>query len=127
MKFCVFLYLFDFFNKKFFSVILVLFSNFEAKRAKNGAKIKNVLRKSVLDLNFAPIKESVFLIFFKKVKFVVPYSTASWSSPGWLAAQERGWALGRPSSSPGKRSGFGIKVDLESTNLYSLAEATCLP
>jgi hypothetical protein len=29
--------------------------------------------KWVLDLNFAPIKGSVFLIFFKKVKFVVPY------------------------------------------------------
>ncbi len=37
--------------------------NFEAKRAENGAKNKNVLSKYVLDLNFSPIKGSVFLIF----------------------------------------------------------------
>jgi hypothetical protein len=30
------------------------------------------LSKCVLDLNFAPIKRSVFLIFLKKVIFVVP-------------------------------------------------------
>jgi hypothetical protein len=37
------------------------FSNFEAKRAKIGAKNKkNEVSKSVLDLNFAPITVSVF-------------------------------------------------------------------
>ncbi len=35
------------------------FSNFEAKLQKS----KKVLRECVLDLNFAPIKESVFLIY----------------------------------------------------------------
>jgi hypothetical protein len=45
-------------------------SNFEAKRAKNGSK--NQKTYCVLDLNFAHIKKSVFLIFSKKVKFVVP-------------------------------------------------------
>jgi hypothetical protein len=29
--------------------------------------------KCVLDLNFAPIKGSVFLILYNKIKFVVPY------------------------------------------------------
>jgi hypothetical protein len=38
-------------------------------------KSKNILRKCVLEFNFAPIKGSVFLIFYKKVKFVVAYST----------------------------------------------------
>ncbi len=54
---------FDFFQK-IFKGILVLFSNFEAKRAKNSAKNKkNILSKCVLDSNFAPNKGSVFLIF----------------------------------------------------------------
>jgi hypothetical protein len=57
-------------KKKKKIVILVLFSNFEAKRAKNGSN--NLFSKWVLDLNFAPIKGSVFFIFLKKVKFVVP-------------------------------------------------------
>jgi hypothetical protein len=38
VKFCVFWHLYQFFQKKFFFVILVLFSNFEAKRARNGSK-----------------------------------------------------------------------------------------
>ncbi len=47
-----------------FLAILVLFSNFEAKRAKKRRqKSINVLSKCALDLNFAPIKGSVFLIF----------------------------------------------------------------
>ncbi len=51
-------------------VILELFSNFEAKRAKIGAKNKkNVFCKCAIDLN------SVFIIFKKKVKFVIPYPT----------------------------------------------------
>ncbi len=58
MRFCVFLYLFQ--------VILVLFTAPKIK--------KNMLRKCVLDLNFALLKGSVFLIFlYKIIKFVVPY------------------------------------------------------
>jgi hypothetical protein len=50
---------------------LVLFSNFEAKRAKNGAKNqKKNLSKCFLDLNSAPIKGSVFLIFCKKIRCI---------------------------------------------------------
>ncbi len=37
-------------------------------RKKRRQKSKNVWSKCVLDLNFAPIKGYVFLIFFKKVK-----------------------------------------------------------
>jgi hypothetical protein len=63
MKFYIFLYLFDFSNFLFKGHI-VLFSNFAAKRAKNNTKNqKNISSKCVLDLNFSPIKESVFLIF----------------------------------------------------------------
>ncbi len=44
---------------------LALFKNFEAKRAKTAQKIKKrIFSKCVLDLNFAPIKGSDFLIFF---------------------------------------------------------------
>jgi hypothetical protein len=50
----------------------VLFSNFEAKRTKNNAINKKVIRKCVLDLNFAPIKGSVFLNFFKKSNSLYP-------------------------------------------------------
>jgi hypothetical protein len=66
-----FLYLF-YFKENW--VIFVLFLNFEAKRPKKRRqKSLNVLSKCVLDLNFAPIKGSVFLFFLNKVKFVVPY------------------------------------------------------
>ncbi len=40
---------------------------------KRRQKSKKVLSKCVLDLNVAPIKGSVFLVFFIIVKFVVPY------------------------------------------------------
>ncbi len=70
VKFCVFLHLFDFFPKKIVYVILVLFSNFEAKRAKNGSKIKKyVFCKCVLEFNFAPIKGSIFftpVVYFRQ-------------------------------------------------------------
>jgi hypothetical protein len=47
--------------------------NFEAKRAKNVTKNhKYVLSTCVFDLNFAPIKGSVFLIFFKKSNSLYP-------------------------------------------------------
>ncbi len=50
--------------KKKIWVILALFENFEARRAKNGSKNqKNLFSKCVLDFNFAPIKGSVFFIF----------------------------------------------------------------
>jgi hypothetical protein len=38
MKFCAFDPFFDLKKKKIFKVILVLFSNFEAKGARNGSK-----------------------------------------------------------------------------------------
>jgi hypothetical protein len=38
VKFCVFCIFSDFFPKSFFWVILALFANFEAERAKNGSK-----------------------------------------------------------------------------------------
>jgi hypothetical protein len=44
-------------------------------RQKWRQKSKNVFSKCVLDLKVAPNKGSVFLIFFKKVKFAVPYCT----------------------------------------------------
>jgi hypothetical protein len=68
----------DFFQQKIFWIILALFANFEAERAKNGSKkIKNLFSKCVLDFNFAPIKGLVFFNFQKKVKFVVPYCTST--------------------------------------------------
>jgi hypothetical protein len=55
---------FDFEKKNFFWFIFALFANFEAERAKNGSKNqKKYLSKCVLDLNFAPIKGSVFFNF----------------------------------------------------------------
>jgi len=51
---------------------LYFFQTLKPTRKKRRQKSKNVLSKSVLDLNFVPIKGSVFLIFFKKIKFVVP-------------------------------------------------------
>ncbi len=90
MKFCIFWYLFRFFSKNyFFLVILVLIES--QTRKKRLKKSKNVFCKCVLDFNFAPIKGSVFLIFFKKVKFVVPYCSLSsaemlsveWSDTDW--------------------------------------------
>ncbi len=47
----------DFFDeKKFFKVLLVLFANFEAKRAKNGSKKrKTFLFKHVLEFSYATI------------------------------------------------------------------------
>jgi hypothetical protein len=66
-------------------LIFVLFSNFEAKRAKNGAKKKKSISKCVLDLKFAPIKGSVLLIK-KKVKFVVPYCSSHFSWYRYLSA-----------------------------------------
>jgi hypothetical protein len=57
VKFCVFDTFFDFFKKKFRRVIFVLFSNFEAKRAKNGSKKrKTFLFKLVLEFSYATIK-----------------------------------------------------------------------
>ncbi len=54
-------------------VILALFSNIEANRAKKRLKkSKNIFYKCVLDFNFAPITGRVFFNFFQKVKFVVP-------------------------------------------------------
>jgi hypothetical protein len=49
------------------AVILSLFENFEAKCAKNGSKNKkNLFSKCVLDFHFAPIKGSMFFIFYNK-------------------------------------------------------------
>ena len=66
---------FVFFKKKFLGHISTFFKLWSQTRKKRLKKSKNVFRKCVLDLNFAPIKGSVFFIFFKKVKFVVPYCT----------------------------------------------------
>ena len=52
LKFCFFTPFSIFSKKNFFQVILVLFSNFEAKSAKTAQKIKIC----ILDFNFAPIK-----------------------------------------------------------------------
>ncbi len=61
------------FPKTFFKVILVLFSNFEAKRAKKRLKkSKNVFSKCVLDFNFAHIKRSIFFIFQKNSNSLYP-------------------------------------------------------
>ncbi len=57
---------FDFFQKKILKVILVLFSNLEAKRARNGLKkSKNVFSKCVLDFNLHPSK-GLYSLFSKK-------------------------------------------------------------
>jgi hypothetical protein len=76
VKFCVFDIFFDFFQQNFFgghiSTFCKLWSEMRKKRLK---KSKNVFCKCVLEFNFAPIKESVFFIFEKKVKCVVPPST----------------------------------------------------
>ncbi len=62
-------------NSAFFDSFLIkkrlghicTFSNFEAKRAKNGSKNqKNLFSKFVLDFNFAPIKGSVSSFSLKK-------------------------------------------------------------
>ena len=69
---------FSIFVKKNFLGHISTFSNFEAKRARNGSKNqKNVFSKCVLDFNFAPIKGSVFFIFKKKVQIVVPFCSAA--------------------------------------------------
>jgi hypothetical protein len=48
----------------FWGVIIALFANFEAERAKHCSKNqKNIFCKCVLDVNFAPIKGSVFFNF----------------------------------------------------------------
>ncbi len=76
VKFCVFWHLFEFFQKKFFlGHISTFFKLWRQTRKKRLKKSKNVFSKCVLDFNFAPIKASVFFIFKKKVKFVVPYCT----------------------------------------------------
>ncbi len=64
-------------NRHFFTVTHVRQTcfayNFEAKRAKNGTtNHKYVLSTCVFDLNFAPIKRSVFLNFFKKSNSLYP-------------------------------------------------------
>ncbi len=51
------------------------FQTLKPNAQETAQKIKNLYCKCVLDFNFAPIKGSVFFIFFKKVKFVVPYWT----------------------------------------------------
>ncbi len=73
MKFCVFFISFRIFSKNIcFQVILVLFQTLKSNAQKTALKIKKRIKKCVLDLNFAPIKGSEFLIFLTKVKFVVP-------------------------------------------------------
>ncbi len=68
-------------KKKFFGVILALFANFEAERAKNGSKnLKKVFSKCVLDFNFAPLKGSVFFNLKKKIRCTLVYIV--YSIPG---------------------------------------------
>jgi hypothetical protein len=75
MKFCV------------FYVIFRLFSNFEAKRAKNGTK------NQIIYYSFAPIKESVFLIFKKKsqIRCTLLYSRITYvkKQSAYLAFKQR--------------------------------------
>jgi hypothetical protein len=52
---------------------LYFFQTLKPNAQKRRQKSKKVLSKCVLDLNVAPIKGSVFLVFFIIVKFVVPY------------------------------------------------------
>ncbi len=47
-------------------------STLKPNTQKTAPKIRKVLSKCVSYLNFAPIKGSVFLIFFLKLKFVLP-------------------------------------------------------
>ena len=64
---------FDYFKKiNFFGHISTFFKLWSQTRKKRLKKSKNLFSKCVLDFNFVPIKESVFFIFKKKVKFVVP-------------------------------------------------------
>jgi hypothetical protein len=66
---------FDFLKKKnFFGHISTLFNLWSQTRKKRRQNQKT-LSKCDLDLNFTPIKGSVFSIFQKKVRFVVPYCT----------------------------------------------------
>ncbi len=71
---------FDFLKKKVFkghnSTFFKLWRQTRKKRLK---KSKNLFCKCVLDFNFAPIKGSVFFLFKKKVKFVVPYCPVIWT------------------------------------------------
>ncbi len=60
-------------KKIFLGHISTFFKLWSQTRKKWLEKSKNVFCKCVLDFNFAPIKGSVFFIFLKKVKFVVPY------------------------------------------------------
>jgi len=62
-----------FLRKKIALVIMALLANFEAKRNGNGAKIKIVFYKHVLEFVLAPITPLDFSIFSKNVKIVVPY------------------------------------------------------
>ncbi len=63
----------DFFQKTFFlGHIGTFFKLWSQMRKKRLKKSKNVFCKCVLDFNFAPIKGSVFLIFYKKSNSLYP-------------------------------------------------------
>ncbi len=67
MQFCFFILILIFSKKTILLGHVSTFFKLRSQTRKNGAKNKkNVKSKCVLDLNFAPINESMFLIFFKK-------------------------------------------------------------
>ena len=59
-------------KKNFLGYFGTFWKLWSQRRKKWLKKSKNLFCKCVLDFNFAPIKGSVFFIFFIKVKFVVP-------------------------------------------------------
>ncbi len=72
VKFCVLDTFFDFFKKNFFQVILVLFSNFEAKRAKIGSKNQKTYLVNVSQISILHPSKGLYSLFSKKDKFIVP-------------------------------------------------------
>jgi hypothetical protein len=69
VKFCVFNAFFDFFEKKIFFChigTVVLFSNFEAKRAKNGSKNQKTYFVNVSYISILHPSEGLYSLFSKK-------------------------------------------------------------
>ncbi len=72
VKFCIFWHLFRFFKKKNFQVIFVLFSNFEAKRARNDSKNQKTYFVNVSKISILHPSKGLYSLFYKKSQICVP-------------------------------------------------------
>jgi hypothetical protein len=132
VKFCVFLHLFGFFSKNFFlKAILVFFSNFEAKRAKNGSKNQKTYLVNVSYISILHPSKGLYSLFSKS-KSNSLYPTVHCTGGKWKddmfcipidSLLEEQYVYSSGQQSVGARNWVGAELSYRPARLHRLTES----